>query len=93
MLTIAKLLKVPPGLIQNPEGPFDLLIGLVSSDLLLREVYTVDGAPVHKSFFTKDLMLASSPVASLLSIKGRWAARGSGQKTLSSIPTASRPIC
>ena len=70
LLTIAKLLRVPPGLIQNPEGPIDILIGLESSDLLLRQVYSVDGAPVHKSFFSKDLQLAASPVASLLAIKG-----------------------
>ena len=70
IITLSKLLRVPPGLLQNIEGPIDILIGLENSDLLLKQVHSVDGNDVHKSFLSKDLQVAASPVSSLLAIKG-----------------------
>ena len=40
---VAKMFRFPPHLLSNPEGKIDLLIGLESGQLLLREVYQVDG--------------------------------------------------
>ena len=68
MVTLAKPFKIPPRYLKNPEGPIDLLIGLESAELLLREVYYVDNNPIEKSWFMKDLMLAASPASSQLAI-------------------------
>ena len=47
---IAKMFNVNPTFIQNPQGPIDILIGLESANLLLREVHFVAGQPIIKSF-------------------------------------------
>ena len=67
---IAKMFRVPPNLLSNPEGEIDLLIGLKSGQLLLREVYQVNGKDLMKSHFSKDLQLCSSLLTNLLVCKG-----------------------
>ena len=51
-------------------GAIDLLIGLESGQLLLREVHRVDGNEVQKTHFSKDLQLCSSILTDLLVVKG-----------------------
>ena len=64
------MFRIPPHLISNPEGDIDLLIGLERGQLLLREVYQVDGNDVQKTHFSKDLQLCSSILTDLLVCKG-----------------------
>ena len=67
---VAKMFRVPPHLLSNPEGEIDLLIVLESGQLLLREVYQVNGKDLMKSHFSKDLQLCSSLLTDLLVCKG-----------------------
>ena len=52
---IAKMLHVNKDYIDNPQGMIDILIGLESANLLLREVHYVAGILVQKSIFSKDM--------------------------------------
>ena len=49
---IAKMIHVNKHYIANPHRMIDILIGLESANLLMREVHYVAGIPVQKSFFT-----------------------------------------
>ena len=60
MENVAKMFNFPPHIISNPDGDIDLLIGLESGQMLLREVHLVDNNEVRKTHFTRDLQLASS---------------------------------
>ena len=53
---IAKMLHVNKDYIDNPQGMIDILIGLESANLLLREVHYVAGILVQKSIFSKDML-------------------------------------
>ena len=64
------MFHIPPHIISNPDGAIDLLIGLESGAMLLREVHRVDGKEVQKPHFSKDLQLASSILTDLLVVKG-----------------------
>ena len=66
---IAKMLHVNKDYIDNPQGMIDILIGLESANLLLREVHYVAGIPVKKSFYTKDIMLGNSVLTNKMVIK------------------------
>ena len=57
---MAKIIKVDPHCIANPEGEISLLIGLENTELLLREVYYINGVVVEKPSFTKDIMPSTS---------------------------------
>ena len=67
---VAKMFHIPPHILCNPDGAIDLLIGLESGQMLLREVHRVDGNEVQKTHFSKDLQLASSILTDLLVVKG-----------------------
>ena len=82
MNNIAKMFNVSSQHLQNPEGRIDILIGLESSSLLLREVHYVNDLPVHKTFFTRDLMLSNSILTKKMVIKGAIG----GQKFTIQIP-------
>ena len=70
MHSIAKLCNVSSQHLQNPVGSIDILIGLKSGSLLLREVHYVNDQPVHKTFFTRDLMLSNSILTKKMVVKG-----------------------
>ena len=59
-----------PHYIANHEGEISLLIGLENAELLLREVYYINGVMVIKPSFTKDIMRSSSWLTNELVIVG-----------------------
>ena len=63
------MLHVNKDYIDNPQGMIDILIGLESANLLLREVHYVAGIPVKKSFYSKDIMLGNSVLTNKMVIK------------------------
>ena len=66
---VAKMFHIPPHNISNPDGAIDILIGLESGQMLLREVHRVDGNEVQKTHFSRDLQLASAILTDLLVVK------------------------
>ena len=68
--TIAQMLHIDHRYIQNPSGNIDLLIGLENANLLLFQIHTVHGKQVHNTFFTKDIILATSQASKGLVLKG-----------------------
>ena len=70
MENVAKMFNITPHIISNPDGDIDLLIGLESGQMLLREVHLVDNQEVRKTHFTRDLQLASFILTDMLVVKG-----------------------
>ena len=54
----------------NLEGQIDLLLGLESGQLLLKEVHQVNHKDIQRSHFSKDMQLCSSLLTDLLVCKG-----------------------
>ena len=67
---MSKVLKIDSSYIANPEGDISLLICLENAELLLREMYYINGNIVTKTLFTKDIMPSSSLVTNELVIVG-----------------------
>ena len=80
---MSKILKIDSSYIANPEGDISLLIGLENAELLLREVYYINGNIVTKTQFTKDIMPSSSWLTNELVIVG--SVGGSAFKTSSNV--------
>ena len=75
---MAKILNIDSNYIANPEGDISLLIGLENAELLLREVYYINGNMVNKPQFTKDIMPSSSWLTNELVIVGSIGGSGFG---------------
>ena len=76
---IAKMFNVSSQHLQNPAGRIHILIELESASLWLRELHYVNDLPVHKTFFTRDLMLSNSSLTKKMVVKGAIGGQKFGQ--------------